>query len=229
MLAMVLGSAAVIKPVYKLSKPLQAPADTGKNAKPRFKGTDNNYDPTDIDPAQTLQLKDPANLKTDIEYDFKTGNYEFEQKMGSMNYRNPSYMTFKEYLDYDMEKQIDGYWKQRHEAEQVNASKGLIPKIMVNNETFDRIFGGNTVDIRPQGAAELIFGVNTSRTQNPAIAENQRKISTFQFDQKIQINLLGKIGDKLKVTTNYNTEAAFDFENQMKLEYTGYEDEILQK
>jgi cell surface protein SprA len=229
MLALVLGSAAVVKPMRKLSKPLVAPADTGKNAKPRFPGTDNNYDPTDIDPSQTLQLKDPSNLKTDIQYDFQTGNYEFEQKMGSMNYRNPSYMTFKEYLDYDMEKQIDGYWKQRHEAEQVNASKGLIPKIMVNNETFDRIFGGNTVDIRPQGAAELIFGVNTSRTQNPAIAENQRKISTFQFDQKIQINLLGKIGDKLKVTTNYNTEAAFDFENQMKLEYTGYEDEILQK
>ncbi|MFN7847550.1 MAG: cell surface protein SprA [Bacteroidota bacterium] len=230
MMTIVLGSAAVLKPMHKrVVSNFSAPADTGKKEKPRFPGTDNNYDPTDIDPPQNLQLKDPANLKTDIEYDFKTGNYEFEQKMGGVNYRNPSYMTFKEYLDYDMSKQIDNYWKQRHEAEQVNASKGLIPKILINNEAFDRIFGGNTVDIRPQGAAELIFGVNTSRTENPAIAENQRKISTFDFNQKIQINLLGKIGDKLKVTTNYNTEAAFDFENQMKLEYTGYEDEILQK
>ena len=229
MLAIVFGAATVIKPIHRFAKAPIPPADTTKKEKPRFPGTDNNYDPTDIDPNQTLQLKDPANLKTDIEYDFQTGNYEFDQKMGAVNYRNPSYMTFKEYMDYDMEKQIDNYWKQRHEAEKVNASKGLIPKIMINNETFDRIFGGNTVDIRPQGAAELIFGVNTSRTQNPAIAENQRKISTFDFNQKIQINLLGKIGDKLKVTTNYNTEAAFDFENQMKLEYTGYEDEILQK
>jgi cell surface protein SprA len=230
MMTIVLGSAAVLKPVHKkVVRNFSTPADTSKKEKPRFPGTDNNYDPTDIDPPQNLQLKDPANLKTDIEYDFKTGNYEFEQKMGGVNYRNPSYMTFKEYLDYDMSKQIDNYWKQRHEAEQVNASKGLIPKILINNEAFDRIFGGNTVDIRPQGAAELIFGVNTSRTENPAIAENQRKISTFDFNQKIQINLLGKIGDKLKVTTNYNTEAAFDFENQMKLEYTGYEDEILQK
>src|SRR5690606_30468359 len=32
-----------------------------------------------------------------------------------------------------------------------------------------------------------------------------------------------------RITTNYNTEATFDFENQMKLEYTGYEDEIIQK
>ena len=183
MMTIVLGSAAVLKPMHKrVVRNFSAPADTGKKEKPRFPGTDNNYDPTDIDPPQNLQLKDPANLKTDIEYDFKTGNYEFEQKMGGVNYRNPSYMTFKEYLDYDMSKQIDNYWKQRHEAEQVNASKGLIPKILINNEAFDRIFGGNTVDIRPQGAAELIFGVNTSRTENPAIAENQRKISTFALE-----------------------------------------------
>ena len=232
MLAMVFGSAAFVKPMKRqlaLTAAADMPSDSDKTAPPRFPGTDNNYDPTDIDPPQNLQLNTPANVKTEIEYDYKNNTYEMTQKMGDLNYRNPSYMTFKEYMDYDMEKSIDGYWKQRHEAEKVNASKGLVPKIMVNNEMFDRIFGGNTVDIRPQGAAELIFGVNTSRTQNPAIAENQRKISTFQFDQKIQINLLGKIGDKLKITTNYNTEAAFDFENQMKLEYTGYEDEILQK
>ncbi len=229
-IAMVLASAAFIKPTTAHhARAIFELADTTKKEKPRFQGTDNNYDPTDIDPHQTLQLEDPSNLKTDIQYDYKTGNYEFSQKMGSLDYRHPSYMTFKEYMDYDMSKQIDNYWKQRHEAEKVNKSKGLIPKIMINNEMFDRIFGGNTVDIRPQGAAELIFGVNTSRTENPAIAENQRKLSTFDFNQKIQINLLGKIGDKLKVTTNYNTEAAFDFENQMKLEYTGYEDEILQK
>ena len=43
------------------------------------------------------------------------------------------------------------------------------------------------------------------------------------------MNVIGKIGDKLKLTTNFNTESTFDFENQMKLEYTGYEDEIIKK
>ena len=82
MMTIVLGSAAVLKPMHKrVVRNFAAPADTGKKEKPRFPGTDNNYDPTDIDPPQNLQLKDPANLKTDIEYDFKTGNYEFEQKL----------------------------------------------------------------------------------------------------------------------------------------------------
>lgn len=57
----------------------------------------------------------------------------------------------------------------------------------------------------------------------------QRKITNFDFNMKVQLNLIGKIGEKLKLTTNYNTEASFDFENQMKLEYTGMEDEIIKK
>jgi cell surface protein SprA len=71
--------------------------------------------------------------------------------------------------------------------------------------------------------------VNISKTENPRIPIHQRKITTFNFDQRIQLNLVGNIGDKLKINTNYNTEATFDFENQVKLDYTGHEDEIIQK
>src|SRR3990172_199988 len=59
--------------------------------------------------------------------------------------------------------------------------------------------------------------------------EKTRKTTTFDFDEKIQMSVTGSIGDKMKITTNYNTEASFDFENKMKLEYTGYEDEIIKK
>ena len=56
----------------------------------------------------------------------------------------------------------------------------------------------------------------------------QRRTVSFDFQEKIQMNVVGKIG-KLKVTANFNTETTFDFENQMKVEYTGYEDEIIKK
>ncbi len=124
------------------------------------------------------------------------------------------------------------YWKQRSTAEsmsQGNKSKNLIPPIKINSQVFDRIFGSNVVDIRPQGSAELIFGVNSSFTENPSIPVKNRRITTFDFDQKIQLSLIGKIGDKLKITTNYNTQATFDFENKMKLEFVGGEDDIIKK
>ncbi len=178
-----------------------------------------------------LKLNDPSNFKTTITYNPDSNTYEVEQKMGNLDYRPPSYLTFEEYVEYERKKAVRDYWKQRIHAESQNQAggKGLIPPIKINSEGFDRIFGGGTIDIRPQGSAELIFGVNINRTDNPALPERQRRISTFDFDEKIQLNVVGKIGEKLKLTTNYNTESTFDFENQMKLEYTGFEDEIIKK
>jgi len=156
----------------------------------------------------------------------------YNSNLGDSNsFRPNSYMTFDEFKTYQYNKSVSDYWGEKvaAESEYNKDDKWAIPPINVESRFFDNIFGGNTIDIRPSGSAELIFGVNTSRTDNPAIPENQRRISTFDFDQRIQLNLIGNIGDKLKISTNYNTEATFDFENQMKLEYTGYEDEILQK
>jgi hypothetical protein len=67
---------------------------------------------------------------------------------------------------------------------------------------------------------------------NQPPSEGQRRISTFDFNEKIQLNIGGGIGEKLKldtVSSTYSTEATFDFENTTKIEYEGFEDEILQK
>jgi len=182
-------------------------------------------------PKQPLQLNNPSNVKTTLDYNPSDSTFNYTQKMGSLDYRPPIYMTQEEYQDYVFKNQIKSYWKSRIQADaKSNPAKiSLIPKITVNSELFDRLFGGSTVDIRPTGSAELIFGFITNRNQNPAIPVKQRKITNFDFNMKIQLNLVGKIGEKLKLTTNYNTEASFDFENQMKLEYNGLEDEIIKK
>ena len=54
-------------------------------------------------------------------------------------------------------------------------------------------------------------------------------LGSFDFQEKIQMNVIGKIGDKLQLNTNYNTEAIFEFDNKIKLEYEGEEDEIIKK
>ena len=197
-----------------------------------FKDT---YDPLDADEGK-IHGKKPSSVKTEIEYDPETGNYNYKQSMGSLNYRPPSYMSFDEYNDYEKRKSMNDYWKEirkdgeeDEESEDGSTGSAFRPAINVESEGFDRIFGGNTISITPNGSAELTFGINSSKTENPAIPVNQRRITTFDFRQNIQVNVIGNIGEKLKIQTNYNTQATFDFENQMKLEYTGYEDEIIQK
>lgn len=176
-----------------------------------------------------LFLNNPTNIDSKFEYDPETGTYSYSEKIGDRYFKYPTYMDFEEYLKYDSKKSLQDYWKQKSAADDINQTKGFRPELTVKGEAFDRIFGGNVIDIRPQGSAELTFGINRSTRDNPALPANQRSTTLFDFGQQIQLNLVGNIGEKLKITTSFNTEATFDFENQMKIEYTGYEDEIIQK
>ena len=139
-------------------------------------------------------------------------------------------MTFSEYQEYSNISLISDYWKMRSTQRSGSTTSALgLPKLYIPGKSFDRVFGGNSVDIRPQGSSELIFGLKINRIDNPALPEEQRKTVSFDFQEKIQMNVIGKIGEKLKVTANFNTETTFDFENQMKVEYMGHEDEIIKK
>lgn len=196
-----------------------------------YKFNDNNGGQPNFDDKSGLYLGNPSNIKTETNYNPQTGNYDITQKIGDMNYRPETYVEFRDYQDQLFKDAVKSHWRSKIKAEdlQNQNKKGTIPKLTVNSEIFDRIFGGNQVDIKPTGTAELIFALNRNKTLNPAIPQRQQKVTNFDFNMRIQLNLIGKIGDKLKITTSYNTEASFDWENQMKLEYTGYEDEIIKK
>jgi len=175
-----------------------------------------------------LYLGNPSNLSTEIEYDPETNQYKFQNKIGDLNYRNPSYMTFDEYQDFELKNSLQSYWKERSQSSSgIAGSEGIIPEIYIGGKFFETIFGSNTIDIRPQGSAELIFGIMNNKTDNPTLNVRQRRTTNFDFDMKIQMNVVAKIGDKIEFRTNYNTEATFDFENKLQLKYEGKEDEII--
>ena len=186
-----------------------------------------NINPTENNTGIDLPL--PENIEYNVTYDPATGDYNVSQSVGGLfDYRPGTVMSLDDYLGYDLSEQISRYWQEK-QAEEDAANRGFAPIIKVGGEGFANIFGSNEIEIRPQGTAELTFGINYSRTDNPRIPERQRRITVFDFDQRIQLNVVGNIGTKLKLTTSYNTQANFDFENQMKLEYTGEEDEIIKK
>ena len=123
-------------------------------------------------------------------------------------------------------KNFYNYWKDRIQITGDNAESG---KIGFSDQLTNRIFGGSIVDIRPQGSVELIFSGVINKIDNPALPEEQRKTTSFNFDERIQMNVIGRIGNKLQLQANYDTEATFEFENEIKLEYAGDEDDIVKK
>jgi len=176
-----------------------------------------------------LYLAPPSNLETVVEYDADNGFYIVKRKIGDTDYLPPVYLTPEQFKAHQYESSIRQYWREKRRSETYGGSTSLLPKLQVGGETFDRIFGGNTIDIIPLGQANLTFGVKSSFTENPNLDEKNQRTTTLDYQSDIQLNVTGKIGEKLKLNVQYNTEATFQFENNVKIEYSGDEDEIIQK
>jgi cell surface protein SprA len=175
----------------------------------------NNLDPTQTAP-QSFDLGDPSSVEQTIVYDPATGTYIFKETIGSnLNYRNPSMMTLEEFLEYERQKSMRQNWKDRID-EQTAENQPMEFPIKIGSKVFENFFGSDEITIRPQGSVELSIGVNSSRYDNPILPVKQRRITRFDFNQQIQMNLVGQIGTKLKIGTSYNTQAAFDFDNISK-------------
>jgi cell surface protein SprA len=176
-----------------------------------------------------LYLTNPSNIKEEVVYDPINKQYVIYKKVGNITIETPKILSADEYRAYQVDKAMREYWRQKQTGEFVGKGDGILPRLQVGGETFDRIFGSNTIEIIPQGNAELVFGITSAKTDNPALPLDQRRNTTFDFQSKIQMNVTGKIGEKMKMEINYNTEATFDFENNVKVEYNGFEDEIIQR
>ncbi|WP_273443813.1 cell surface protein SprA [Neolewinella agarilytica] len=182
-----------------------------------------------------IDLRDPAVLKKTVEYDPESGRYIVYERMGDIDFRPPTYLTFEEYLDFRAEQDKQRYFNQLagvgNPDEKISLGDPLAD-IELDPDLIDNLFGGTGIDIQPQGGVDLSFGLNYQFQDNPFIVERFRRNTIFDFDMDIQMNVTGQIGDKLKLNTNYNTGATFNFDNQIKLDYNSEafsEDDIIRK
>ncbi|MBI3883563.1 MAG: cell surface protein SprA, partial [Sphingobacteriales bacterium] len=108
-------------------------------------------------------------------------------------------------------------------------NKLVAPKLSLYDNLFNRLFGNGKIDITPQGNVDILAGYKGQNIQNPTIPERSRKSGGFDFDMNAQVNVNANIGGKLKFPINYNTLANFGQDNQLKLDYSGLDDEIIKR
>jgi len=157
--------------------------------------------------------------------------YTFTESIGSIAYRPIIGIPFKKFSDYQTKNLIKENWSQKSKAlDGENSLEGrrLIPKIFIP-QALDRIFGGNYIDLSVNGFVNLDFGGKLQRIENPSIPIRQQRNGGFNYDQQLNLNIIGKIGEKLKISANFDNNNTFDFQNNLKLDYTGYEEEIIKK
>ncbi|SHG66175.1 protein involved in gliding motility SprA [Flagellimonas flava] len=182
-----------------------------------------------------LILENPNSIITKYTYDPKTDRYIYTESVGDFDISHPIILTPEQYFDLVQKEQMKAYFHKKIDAfsgkkeGSEEARKNLLPNFYVNSSFFESIFGGNTIEVIPQGSVAMDLGVLWQKNDNPALSPRNRTNLSFDFDQRISLSLLGKVGERLQVTANYDTEATFDFQNLVKLDYTPTEDDILKK
>ena len=177
-----------------------------------------------------LDLKRPDNLQYQVVYNETLDRYIIGNRMGSTWLSAPIMLTPKEYLAWTEQQQRNSYFRKQND--EIFQAKGK-EKFDFSDMHFDlgpaeKIFGPGGIRVKTQGSAELKFGINKKNIDNPSLPIRNRKTTMMDFDEKINLNVNGKVGDKVNMNLNYNTDATFDFDAQnMKLKYDGKEDEII--
>ncbi len=183
----------------------------------------------------TINMPNPGSIVSKYTYDPISDRYIYTETIGNFNINYPIILTPAEYHKLVLQEQQRLYYKQKIDAAEgkkdgaEEQQKNLLPEFYVNSGFFETIFGGNTIEVIPQGSVEMDLGVMFTKQENPAFSPRNQSNFTFDFDQRISLSLLGKVGTRLQVTANYDTESTFDFQNLIKLEYTPTEDDIIRK
>lgn len=185
---------------------------------------------TKDDKPHSGDLKDPDNLVTGLFYDEATGLYKYGTKVGNYFVYSPIYMGTDEVMREGIRRSMLDYFRNRNKEEYRSQGKNKFDftDMQFSLGPAEKIFGPGGVRVRTQGSAELKLGANHRWTDNPALSERNRSVFGFDFNEKVNLSLNGKVGDKVNMDFNYNSEATFNFDAQnLKLRYEGKEDEIV--
>ncbi|UQD55197.1 cell surface protein SprA [Flavobacterium sp. K5-23] len=182
-----------------------------------------------------VQIKNPKSILSAYTYDPATDRYIYTNTVDGFSINYPIVLTPDEYQKLVLKESMRDYFKLKGDAidgkkeGSEEAKKDLLPRYYIKSGLFESIFGSNTIDVKPTGSVEMDLGVRYTKQDNPSFSPRNRSNLSFDFDQRISMSLMGKVGTRLQVNANYDTQSTFAFQNLIKLEYTPSEDDIIQK
>jgi cell surface protein SprA len=167
--------------------------------------------------------------------DTLSGRYVARELVGGQDVRYPLTMDLETYRLYRLREDVDDNWRslreQRARARGQQRRGGLGFNIVVpggQQSAFTTIFGRPEVDLRVNGQAMVNAGFDYRKSDQQIALTGSASQLDPQFKQDLRLGIVGTIGDKLRVDVNWDTNNQFDYQNQLKLQYTGYEDDIIQ-
>jgi len=185
-----------------------------------------------------IDIKNPKSILSAYTYDPLTDRYVYSNSVDGFTIDYPIIMTPEEYQKMVLKESMRNYFKKKTDAidgkkkGSDEAKKDLLPRYYIKSGLFESIFGSNTIDVKPTGSVEMDLGVRYTKQDNPSFSPNNRSNTTFDFNQRISLGLTGKVGTRLSINGNYDTQSTFAFQNLFRIAYdptySASEDAIIQ-
>ncbi|MBT3754181.1 MAG: cell surface protein SprA [Flavobacteriaceae bacterium] len=182
-----------------------------------------------------FKLIPPSFFVSKYTYDPLIDKYIYTTKAGEIDVGIPLVLTPDQYRKLIKENNIKKYFQDKlsliEEENSENSSKlkNLLPDLYINSNFFETIFGGDEIELTPQGSISMDIGARYQKSDNPSLSSRNQSNVSLDFNQTISLSMNGKIGERLTISSNYDTQSTFDFQNLLKLDYTPTEDDIIQK
>ncbi len=173
--------------------------------------------------------------RRDVTLDTAAYAYRVREVVGEQEVRTPATFTLDEFLAARRQEALGDQFRtlaaQRADRQQARRNGfGFAVDIPGGNESaFSTIFGKNEVALTVNGTSNVNLGVRYDQNSLQQSLSQSGTPFAPDFGQDLNLNVAGTIGDKLAINVNYDTQSQFDFENQVSLVYTGYEDDIVQR
>jgi cell surface protein SprA len=203
----------------------------------RYKREDRPYTRLEKKRSSSFFARPQAKTRT-IEID-STGNYvTIKETVAGQQTKIVLRMTMEDYIAMRMALKERETWEDIGYAYELKSGKRDLGGLIKDITDFEiplpsvgllTIFGEPKISLKIQGAVDIHGAWRTETTEGLTASRLGNTRNEPDFKQQVQINVNGTIGDKLNISADWNTERTFEYENQLKIIYTGYEDEIIQK
>ncbi len=178
-----------------------------------------------------------TNLKQSVELDSPDSFVMIRRTVLNDDIGPPVALSFHQFLAILYNSQMKNYWQESAIRNMVADEKGrrgsgginLEIPVKIKSKTFQKIFGSGTVGLSVTGDIRIQAGLRREDRSETKTAVTRGSNTNFKMQQSQRFSVTGKIGDKVKVNVDQDSERAFDFDNNVRLVYEGYDDDIVKR
>jgi len=175
-------------------------------------------------------------FKKETEVDSSGRFIIIREKLGREEIGLPIILPLEDYVSLRREYEAHRLWQQNIGPRLTPEGRKKIKKggldidipIPIKSKALEKVFGRTSVGLIVNGVVTIDGSYRNEQRSQVRTPLYRTSPHNFEIKQTQRFTVTGKVGDKVSVQVDQDSERPFEFENSIRLKYTGGEDEVVQ-